>query len=215
RQAIEMHSAKAYAAIFMDCQMPEIDGYEATRTIRANERDASRRIPIIAMTANTMTGDRENCLAAGMDDYVGKPLRAEPLDEAIARMLPSEPSEPSTPVAADDGENPALPLLDTSALEETVGPEALKTVLEMFVAQADDQVGSIGSAVLAADADTVHRLTHSLVGSASTLGAQRLSKVTRELSESSRGGDLSDAARMHAEIARIFADTRAVIGAGA
>ncbi len=215
RQAIEMHSAKAYAAIFMDCQMPEIDGYEATRTIRGNERDARRRLPIIAMTANTMTGDRENCLAAGMDDYVGKPLRAEPLDEAIARMLPSEPSEPSTPVAADDGENPALPLLDTSALEETVGPEALKTVLEMFVAQADDQVGSIGRAVSAADADTVHRLTHSLVGSASTLGAQRLSKVTRELSESSRGGDLSDAARMHAEIARIFADTRAVIGAGA
>ncbi|HWH12957.1 MAG TPA: response regulator [Solirubrobacteraceae bacterium] len=78
--------ARRYAAIFMDCQMPELDGYAATGEIRRDE-GAERHIPIAAMTANTMKGDRERCLAAGMDEYVGKPIRAAVLDAVIARML--------------------------------------------------------------------------------------------------------------------------------
>ena len=77
-----------YDAVFMDCQMPEMDGYQTTRAIRQGE-PAGQHLPIIAMTANAMSGDRERCLAAGMDDYVSKPLRLEELQAAVARWLPS------------------------------------------------------------------------------------------------------------------------------
>jgi CheY-like chemotaxis protein len=85
REAVEMALSGDYAAIFMDCHMPELDGYEATRRIRAAERE--RRVPIIAMTALSMPGDRERCLAAGMDDYISKPLRNEQLEDVIVRWL--------------------------------------------------------------------------------------------------------------------------------
>jgi signal transduction histidine kinase/DNA-binding response OmpR family regulator/HPt (histidine-containing phosphotransfer) domain-containing protein len=85
REAVEMAAAGDYAAIFMDCHMPELDGYEATRRIRAAE--GGHRVPIIAMTALSMPGDRERCLAAGMDDYISKPLRNEQLEDVVVRWL--------------------------------------------------------------------------------------------------------------------------------
>jgi CheY-like chemotaxis protein len=85
REGVEMALRGRYALLLMDCQMPEMDGYEATRAIRAAERDAGRYTPIVAMTANAMEGDREACLAAGMDDYLAKPLRMEDLGAMIGR----------------------------------------------------------------------------------------------------------------------------------
>ncbi len=86
REAVTMHGRGDYALIFMDCQMPELDGYGATAAIRLQE-PSSRHTPIVAMTANTLKGDRERCLAAGMDDYVGKPLRPGELEDVLARAL--------------------------------------------------------------------------------------------------------------------------------
>lgn len=85
REAVEMAGAVAYDAIFMDCKMPNMDGYEATRCIRIAER--GRRVPIIAMTAGAMSGDRERCLASGMDDYLSKPVQPEALDAGVERWL--------------------------------------------------------------------------------------------------------------------------------
>jgi CheY-like chemotaxis protein len=85
---------RRYSAIFMDCHMPELDGYEATAEIRRREGD-DRRVPIIAMTANTMKGDREKCLASGMDDYVGKPIDPEALNDAITRSMHSRNGSPT------------------------------------------------------------------------------------------------------------------------
>ena len=82
-----MHARQPYDAIFMDCQMPELDGYEATRAIRQPE-GADRHTPIIAMTAHTMPGDRERCIAAGMDDYCGKPLKPTGLDDILTQAFP-------------------------------------------------------------------------------------------------------------------------------
>jgi two-component system sensor histidine kinase/response regulator len=86
KEALRMVQARDYAAVLMDCQMPELDGYEATRRIRQLETD--KHVPIIAMTAHSMAGDRERCLAAGMDDYLSKPVRGNELDAAIERWLP-------------------------------------------------------------------------------------------------------------------------------
>jgi CheY-like chemotaxis protein len=92
REAIVLHAHNQYDAIFMDCQMPGINGYEATREIRRRE-GTKRHTPIIAMTASTLPSDRERCIAEGMDDHTGKPVRAAALDRIIARLLTSRPLE--------------------------------------------------------------------------------------------------------------------------
>jgi CheY-like chemotaxis protein len=85
-EAVKMTGDMDYDLVFMDCEMPEMNGYQATRMIRTREANSgSRRVPIIAMTANAMAGDRETCLAAGMDDYLTKPLRKEELEARVSR----------------------------------------------------------------------------------------------------------------------------------
>ena len=99
REALSLLTMGTYALIFMDCQMPELDGYAATAAIRARETGTSR-LPIVAMTAHAMKGDRERCLAAGMDDYLSKPLRQDELDAALERWLGTPPAQPDAPESA-------------------------------------------------------------------------------------------------------------------
>lgn len=89
RAAIEALSQSAYGLVFMDCQMPEMDGFEACREIRKRESGVSH-IPIVAITANAMKGDRERCLEAGMDDYVSKPFKQDDLKNVIQKWIPVE-----------------------------------------------------------------------------------------------------------------------------
>jgi signal transduction histidine kinase/FixJ family two-component response regulator len=109
REALQALSMQRYDAVLMDCQMPEVDGYEATEELRRRERDGDYHTPVIAMTAHAMVGDRERCLAAGMDDYVAKPVRSNVLHEVLSRWLPqslqgsaTETSEPDAPVVRLD-----------------------------------------------------------------------------------------------------------------
>jgi CheY-like chemotaxis protein len=85
REAVAALDEVVYDLVFMDCQMPDMDGFEATRAIRAGEARTPRHIPIVALTANAMQGDRERCLAAGMDDYIAKPVTAQTLAAALER----------------------------------------------------------------------------------------------------------------------------------
>ena len=93
QEQVEQQAFSAYDLVFMDCQMPEMDGYEATSRIRLSEQGSGKRLPIVAMTANAMQGDREKCLGAGMDDYIAKPIRRESIVEMLQKWAPARKTE--------------------------------------------------------------------------------------------------------------------------
>ena len=109
-EVLDALAQRPYDLVFMDCQMPEMDGYEAAAAIRTGEAETDRHILIIAMTANAMQGDRERCLEAGMDDYLAKPIRRDALAETLSRWLPAPHAEEETPQRPGDAEDPGSEL---------------------------------------------------------------------------------------------------------
>jgi len=187
-QAIEMAGANDYAAIFMDCQMPVADGFEASRQIRAAE--TGHRVPIIAMTALSLPGDRERCLAAGMDDYLSKPVRREELEAVVNRCLPAAVASPVG--GGGDDETAAIlgDVLDPDAvsrLRQSLTPAKRRLLVESFEAQQERCVDDILGAVAVGDAAEVRRLAHKLRGSSASLGAVRLRDRCQELELGDQG----------------------------
>lgn len=202
-QAVEMSARTRYAAIFMDIQMPGLDGYAATGAIRRREGDGPRT-SIIAVTAHSMTGDEERCLAVGMDDYVSKPLRSEALAKVLDRWVFRAPTE--APKLA--GEEPAV--LDRSVLDSACGddPDVRAEFVALFLGHAGGELDDLRAALDDADAPRVRSVAHSLAGGAATIGAFRLSGASNRLSRSAAAGDLEHAEAMFAEVDDAFELTR-------
>jgi PAS domain S-box-containing protein len=204
--AVDLSASRDYAAIFMDCQLPQLDGYEAATEIRRGE-GTQRHTTIVAMTANTLKGERERCLRAGMDDYLSKPLRSQALDEVLARILVDRP----------EGQGPSAaklePLVDSSFLREiTQGDEALTArLVGLFFEHADAHVAELAQAVATGDATTVSVIGHTLKGSASTVGALRVAAVSARLCDAGRAGDLGGAPALHVELAAALEATRDIL----
>ncbi|MDJ0572516.1 MAG: response regulator, partial [Pleurocapsa sp. MO_192.B19] len=175
-----------YDVVLMDMQMPEMDGLTATRLIYEQFNSESRP-RIIAMTANAMTGDREKCLAAGMDDYVSKPIRVEELKEALVRC-----KSVSTEKELGNKETANITAIDFSVLEsicEMAGDEASLLVEEMITSYLDDtetRLQAIANAITEADAETIHQAAHSMKSSSANLGAVNLAQLCEELEQLGR-----------------------------
>ncbi len=175
-----------YDVVLMDMQMPEMDGLTATRLIYEQFNSESRP-RIIAMTANAMTGDREKCLAAGMDDYVSKPIRVEELKEALVRC-----KSVSTEKELGNKETANITAIDFSVLEsicEMAGDEASLLIEEMITSYLDDtetRLQAIANAITQADAETIHQAAHSMKSSSANLGAVNLAQLCEELEQLGR-----------------------------
>jgi two-component system, sensor histidine kinase and response regulator len=193
QEAVEACQLRAYDAILMDVQMPVMDGFEATARIRATE--APRHTPIIAVTAGAMPGDRERCLAAGMDDYVAKPLTVELLDAALRRWIPGpEAAVPAAPPraaagAAGNGEVPRLDPRIVSELRRLGGGRRnlLGEVVEVFLRTAPGRVQALTAAAQSGDDAALRFHAHALRSTSGNVGALRLSALCTRLEEGPRG----------------------------
>jgi CheY-like chemotaxis protein/HPt (histidine-containing phosphotransfer) domain-containing protein len=210
REAVEMALQGDYEAILMDCQMPELDGYQATAEIRRREA-SERHVPIVAMTANTMAGDRERCLAAGMDDHIGKPVRLEDLDGALSRALAAEVRDGhrDASMRSDEPPDEETPLVDASTLADVFDDdEARRRLLDLFLDQATATVKHLAAAVEVGDGAGVQRLAHALKGDSDAVGAFHLAEVSQRLYGAAQSERMDAAADIQADLERSFASTR-------
>jgi CheY-like chemotaxis protein len=203
REAITMTGRTDYTAVFMDCQMPDVDGYTATRVIRRREEQAARHTPIIALTAHALDGDREKCLAAGMDDYLSKPLRRQTIHDVLGRLPEFAPS--------GDDEDAAGEVLDPAPLQELADPETEVTLATMFLDQSAERLPAMHEAITAADADRLHGLAHGLKGSAATVGATRMSEIAKALCDIAGAGATAGGFELHADLTDALAQTRTAL----
>ncbi len=185
KEALEAVTMLPYAAILMDCQMPVMDGFEATAAIRKMEElGGGERIPIIAMTANAMQGDRERCLAAGMDDYVSKPVSPDKLGRVLNNWTIRR-NEAAAPESSE--EKPAgaaqIPCVDIAWLKEYFGddPELIAELLEVFDSSTTTLLGKLHGAVDRRDSTAIKLLAHEAKGSCANLGVRVMADCAAEL----------------------------------
>jgi CheY-like chemotaxis protein len=224
RQALERLDAQVFDLVFMDVMMPEMDGLEAAREIRARQKDAARHpnygssIIIVAMTASAMQGDREKCIAAGMDDYLSKPVRLEDVRAVIERWgnslavtaAPGVPASVAAPAPTASSTTQASPPVDMERLRElTDGTEAgLRELVNLYLEQTTLQTEQLRDAVRGGDANEVRRIAHSCAGASATCGMNGLVPLLRELERQGHEGKLTTAEALSAEAVREFARIR-------
>jgi PAS domain S-box-containing protein len=198
REALDRIEAGAYAAVFMDCQMPEMDGYAATAAIRAREAaDRSGRLPVVAMTAHAMAGDRERCLAAGMDDYLAKPLRPDELDRVLGRWVraPAATVADGGPQEEDVSVPPPEPsdeaLLDDAriAVFRADYADIAGQLAELFASSTPPMLAELRAAHESGDTESLKRTAHKLKGACVNVGATFMATLASSLESGAADGD--------------------------
>jgi two-component system sensor histidine kinase/response regulator len=201
REALEALTRIRYDLVLMDCQMPEMDGYEATTEIRRRE-GASMHTPIVAMTANALQGDREKCIASGMDDYVSKPVRPEELQKVMASVF----AKPWNSKAKQVVDVPATPPVDLEQLFQALGsePDELREILDLYLEHMPISLEKLRLAIEAGDAREVHLIAHNAGGTSASCGTTAMVSPLRELERMGRENQLSGAAALREQVCREF-----------
>jgi len=198
RQAVQAAQSGNFDVILMDCQMPEMDGFEATRAIRKLEALKNRYTPIIAVTALAMVGDRERCIAVGMDDYISKPIDRKVLNIKLNHWLQKEfvvrnqelaRKYGQSGVQINSSESDPVNLVE---LREFYGDD-LEDVLKTYISSTESYVASINQAVNERNADMLATLAHELKGSSASVGAKQLAKLALFLERSAGLRDWKEA----------------------
>jgi two-component system sensor histidine kinase/response regulator len=178
RAAVDAILARDYPVVLMDCQMPVLDGYEAVRLLRARG-DAKSRTPVVAVTAHAVAGERQKAIAAGMNDYIAKPVSPEALHALLTRWLPLEATEVSTWAAAVPP--PALPAVTETEPDLDPNRSRSPRVCTLFLSLVPDQIDALLLAVRAGEPETVKASAHKLRGSALSIGAVKLAALCEQL----------------------------------
>jgi signal transduction histidine kinase/DNA-binding response OmpR family regulator len=216
-EAVALVAERSFHLVFMDCQMPTMDGYAATAAIRAAQNGADR-IPIIAMTAHAMKGDRERCLQAGMDDYISKPIDIESVLALLQRWLPEHVSggsalpEAQHPAPQASADGPLL-VLDLQQAHWVTGGKArmFQRIVKVFLQHMPTRMQELRLAVNNQDQSEVHRLAHSIQGAAGSLGGRRVQQFALELECLAKDGNMAEVTRRFGDfLAEFDALTRAL-----
>ncbi|MGL5063016.1 MAG: PAS domain S-box protein [Microcoleus sp.] len=220
--ALSMLASKKYDIVLMDCQMPILDGYAATVQLRIREAadiaagkiEPQEKTIVIAMTANALKGDREKCLAAGMDDYISKPISIEQLKSVLENWSAHlvEIKLPTSPKSAQHNSD-IQSVIDLERLHEIAGAdlEFEREILQAFVVDAGSYLAAAKSAIAAGDAEAVARRAHQIKGVSATAAVRLMPEIAAQLQSLATSQDLEGAAQLIAELEIILADVKQLI----
>ena len=194
--------------ILMDVQMPEMDGFEATAAIREKERESGEHIPIIALTAHAMKGDRERCLTAGMDDYLSKPIRSQELYDLLDRYAPKSRETDASKLLAQELQPAEIWNLEEALHRVDGDRELLAELAKLFEEEYPKRIFEIRQALERRDAKLLERAAHTLKGSAGNFAAHGVTSAAFNMESVARGGDLTAARQslgaIESEVARLL-----------
>lgn len=212
REAVAALANGSYDLLLMDCEMPEVDGFDATRAIRAGQASGGRRLPIIALTANASPRDRQRCMEAGMDDCLTKPVTVEALRTLLDRWIGRPATETSDPEPKEFVHEAEL--LDPQAidnllaLQEEGAPDVLDELFRLFLTETPRKLRALGNAIETRDASSLERAAHSLKSSAAMLGARTMARLSGKLEALGEARTPELGARVLTELAAAFEDLR-------
>jgi CheY-like chemotaxis protein/HPt (histidine-containing phosphotransfer) domain-containing protein len=210
KQALEYLQQADFDLIFMDCHMPELDGFGATQAIRALERGTNRHIPIVALTADAMQDNRELCLAAGMDDYLAKPMKMKELQEVLNRHLSREspplqfacpPAPPIPPPVATPFDE--FPVLSTATLENLrvqMKGRGIRWLIDLYLRELPNYVNNLKQAARTQDGQQIYLAAHKFKGSCANLGLIYLTQFCLKLEQLGKQNEILEATQLIEEI---------------
>ena len=221
-EALQAIEQETFDLVLMDCQMPRMDGYQATGAIRQREqRQGLLHLPVIAMTANAMAGDRERCLEAGMDDYLAKPVKPAAIETMLRQWLPMREvldavvgeelaaASVTTPSKPEEGNTMLQSVLDPQVLGELfeIMGEDFVSILQSFLGNAPNLMRGIKTAMSQHDLEALSRAAHSLKSSSANVGASELSILARELEFKGRNQDRSELLDIYRQTLEVYRQT--------